>query len=144
MKPNNNLVLLIIFMMFSIIHAQDTIKGQETLRPLQKPNASLPENKIDKSKPIKSQYVVKSTINSSDKKIKKINFDGINYFIIDGVWYTRFKNKYVLKQAPKGARLSFIPKGGKMVTMGGVNYYKCKGIFYKKSSSPGIYVVARP
>ena len=54
------------------------------------------------------------------------------------------KNKYVLRQAPKGAKIKFLPQGGKPVIMGGVKYYKCKGVFYKKNKTDDLYEVARP
>lgn len=86
----------------------------------------------------------KSTINSSEKKAKKIKFKNIEYYVIDGMWHTKLKNKYVLRKAPKGAKLDFLPEGGVSVIMGGVRYYKCKGVFYKKNRNDDLYEVARP
>ena len=64
-------------------------------------------------------------------------------YIIDGIWYSKFKKRYVLKQAPKGAIINFTPKDGKMVIMGGKKYYKCKGVFYKKTKD-SLYEVTSP
>ena len=85
----------------------------------------------------------KATINSTDRQIEKTTHDGIDYYIIDGIWYSKFKKRYVLKQAPKGAIINFTPKDGKMVIMGGKKYYKCKGVFYKKTKD-SLYEVTSP
>lgn len=86
----------------------------------------------------------KETIIATKKKEAKIvKHDGITFYVIDGLWHTKMKNKYVLRAAPKGARLDFIPTGGKLVQMGGKKYYKCKGVFYIKTKD-GNYEVSRP
>lgn len=85
----------------------------------------------------------KSTINATDKIPKKVVFNDLDYYVIDGIWYGKFKNKYVLRQAPEGARIDFLPKNGKIVILVGKKYYKCKGVFYKKTKD-GLYQVARP
>ncbi len=85
----------------------------------------------------------KATINKSEEKVKEITYDGISYYVVNGIWHTKFKNKLVLRQAPKGARISFLPKNGKMVTMGGKKYYKSNGVFYKKIKS-SLYEVSSP
>ena len=122
-KIKLSLLFLFVFMAFNVANAQDTTENQA------------------KNKKISS---TKSTINSSDKKAKKIKFKDIDYYVIEGMWYTKLKNKYVLRQAPKGAKIKFLPQGGKPVTMGGVKYYKCKGVFYKKNRTDDLYEVARP
>ena len=143
-----NLILSVLaifaFTLFNTTNAQETIKSQEDLLAKRSSKAKSGKDKLtaneDKSFKVISD---KNTINCSDKKAKLISFNGINYYIIDGIWHTKFKNKYILKQAPKGARISFLPKNGKMVTMGGMNYYKSNGVFYKKIKG-GFYEVARP
>ena len=87
--------------------------------------------------------IEKETINKSEKKVSEITHDGINYYVINGIWHIKFKNKLVLRRAPKGAKITFLPKDGKMVTMGGKKYYKSNGVFYKKLKG-SIYEVARP
>jgi len=86
----------------------------------------------------------KKTINTTDKEAKRIKFKDVEYYIIEGIWYIKIENKYVLRQAPKGAKIDFLPKGGEPVVMGGIRYYKCKGIFYKKNRNDDLYEVARP
>jgi len=86
----------------------------------------------------------KQTINTTEKKVEKIKFKDIEYYIIEGIWYIKIGNKYVLRQAPKGAKIDFLPTGGEPVVMGGIRYYKCKGIFYKKNRNDDLYEVARP
>ncbi len=85
----------------------------------------------------------KATINKSEKEISEITHDGINYYVINGIWYIKFKNKLVLRQAPKGAKITFLPENGKMVTMGGKKYYKSNGVFYKQLKD-SMYEVIRP
>jgi len=84
----------------------------------------------------------KPTINSSKKESNKIVHKGVDYYIIDGMWYAKFKKRYVFKTAPKGAKVPFKPGKGVMVTMGGKKYFKCNGIFYKKLK-PDLYEVVR-
>jgi len=122
-KLKLGLMLIFMFTAFNITNAQDTT-----------------ENKVSAQK-INS---AKSTINSSEKEAKNIKFDDIDYYVIEGMWYTKLKNKYVLREAPKGAKIDFLPQGGKPVVMGGVRYYKCKGVFYKKNKTDDLYEVARP
>lgn len=83
----------------------------------------------------------KATINSSEKEIKTIAYKGITYYIIDGIWYTKMKKKYVLRAAPKGAKINFKPSDGEYVTMYGKKYYKCKGVFYKELKDTTYQVV---
>lgn len=74
----------------------------------------------------------KATINSSDKDINIVVYNDITYYIIDGIWHTKMKKRYVLRSAPKGAMIDFKPADGEYVTMYGKKYYKCKGVFYKE------------
>ncbi len=85
----------------------------------------------------------KATINKSEKKVQEITYDGMSYYVIDGIWHIKFKNKLILRQAPKGAQISFLPKNGKMVVMGGKKYYKSNDVFYKKIKN-NLYEVTRP
>ncbi|GEM_PF-2618044 len=85
----------------------------------------------------------KATINSTDKKLEKITHKDIDYYIIDGIWYAKINKRFVLRQAPKGARLKKLPNGTELVTMGGIKYHKLNGIFYKKLKN-GEYEVSRP
>ena len=144
MKPMKKLKLslLLIFTAsaFSIASGQEkNAKSQEALLAGTTSDTELVRGKDSTKKNTPS----KNTINSSEKKAQKVKFDGIDYYVIDGIWHTKFKNKYILKQAPKGVKLNFIPKGGKMVTMGGKKYYKSNGVFYKKLKG-GFYEVVRP
>lgn len=86
----------------------------------------------------------KATINSSEKQPEKITHKNIDYYIIDGVWYAKINKRFVLRTAPKGAKLKDLPKGGENVVMGGIKYYKLNNVFYKKSKKGGGYEVARP
>ncbi|HHC78515.1 MAG TPA: hypothetical protein ENK46_01440 [Flavobacteriia bacterium] len=106
-------------------------------------NTVMAQETVKNENPVKKLVSTKGTINSSHKKALKVNYKGVEYYIIDGIWHTKFKNKLILKQPPKGARLTFVPEGGEMVTMGGKKYYKSNGIFYKKIKG-GFYEVARP
>lgn len=85
----------------------------------------------------------KKTIKITEKKEKLVKHEGVTYYVIDGMWHTKMKNRYVLKTAPKGAKTDFIPEGGKLVTLAGKKYYKCRGVFYKKLPS-GQYEIERP
>ena len=91
----------------------------------------------------KIDSVEKATINNSEKVTKEITHDGIKYYVVDGMWHTKLKNRLVFRQPPKGLKIDFLPKDGKSVVMGGKKYYKCKGIFYRKIKK-NLYEVARP
>jgi len=90
-------------------------------------NVILAQEVADKTKNSKSK-----TIRSSENEIKEVVHNGITYYIFNSTWHTKMKNRYVLRNAPKGAKLDFKPEGGTYVTMHGKKYYKCKGIFYKE------------
>lgn len=85
----------------------------------------------------------KKTIKVTEKKEKKVVHEGITYYVIDGMWHTKMKKRYILKSAPDGAKTDFIPEGGKLVTLAGKKYYKCRGVFYKKLKD-GLYEIERP
>ena len=85
----------------------------------------------------------KETIKLTEKKEKKVVHKGITYYVIDGMWHTKMKNRYILKTAPEGAQTNFIPEGGKLVTLAGKKYYKCRGVFYRKIEN-GLYEIDRP
>lgn len=95
---------------------------------------------------LQAQTVVKkpkATIMVTQKKDEKIVVHkGITYYVIEGLWHTKIKNKYTFRSAPKGAVLKELPLGGENVKMAGKIYYKCKGVFYKKVGK--VYQVARP
>lgn len=91
-----------------------------------------------------SGSVSKKTIVTKDKREKiEITFKKVNYLIIDGIWYAKYGKKLVLRQPPKGARLTVLPKGGKNVVMAGNNYYRKNNVFYKKIND-SLYEVAKP
>ncbi|MDJ0646809.1 MAG: hypothetical protein QNJ57_12575 [Flavobacteriaceae bacterium] len=85
----------------------------------------------------------KKTIKVTEKKEKIVVHKGVTYYVIDGMWHTKMKNRYILKTAPDGAKIDFIPDGGKLVTLAGKKYYKCRGVFYKRLKD-GTYEIERP
>ena len=70
-KIKLGLLLIIILTAFNVTQAQDTSKNNVSAK------------KINSTK---------STINSSEKKAKNIKFDNIDYYVIEGMWYTKLKN----------------------------------------------------
>ena len=82
------------------------------------------------------------TIGTAKKEIKELVHKGVTYYIFNGTWHTKMKNRYVLRNAPKGAQIDFKPEGGEYVKMHGKKYYHCKGIFYKEIKD-GLYEVVR-
>ena len=134
---------MIAFSAFTIVGAQEKIKDQKSTS-INSTSLTLKSNKPeDRIGTITKVNSTKKTINISEKTAQKVTFEGIDYYVIEGIWHTKFKNRYVLHKAPKGARLHFIPKGGKTVTMGGRKYYKYNNVFYKKIKG-GFYEVVRP
>jgi len=100
-------------------------------------NTSTAQEKADTSK-----TTTKTIRTSSDKEIKEIVHKGITYYVFNSTWHTKMKNRYVLRNAPKGAKIDFKPDGGEYVTMHGRKYYRCRGIFYKELKD-NIYEVVR-
>lgn len=92
---------------------------------------------------IQAQSTAPGTIQTEEKKVEKVTHKEMEYHIIDGIWYLKVKERYILKRAPKGAKLKHLPKEGENVVMGGKKYYKLNGVFYKKIKS-GLWEVARP
>jgi len=92
---------------------------------------------------VSAQSTQKETINTSEKKSEVVIYKDMEYHIMDGIWYLKANKKFILRQAPKGARLKSLPKGGENVVMGGKKYYKLNGVFYKKIKT-NLYEVARP
>lgn len=90
----------------------------------------------------KTKSATTKTIRTDKEEIKLIEHNGVTYYIINSTWHTKMKNRYVLRNAPKGARIDFKPKGGEYIIMGGKKYYKCKGIFYKQHKD-SIFEVVR-
>jgi len=125
-KLKLSIFLLLTLTTFSVVNAQEKVN-----------------NEGDRVINEKSKSSSKQTINISDKKPQKISYDGLDYYIIEGIWHIKFKNKLILRQAPKGAKISFLPKNGKTVVMGGKKYYKSNGVFYKTAKG-GLYEVTRP
>ena len=99
-------------------------------------------NSMNAQKVVSENKTTTKTIRSSEKEINEIVHSGITYYIFNGTWHTKMKNRYVLKNAPKGAKINFKPEGGESVTMHGKKYYKCKGIFYKQNKD-SLYEVVR-
>ncbi len=106
--------------------------------------AFVTSNQIAAQKVTDTSTTSTETIRTSDKKkeIVEIEHKGIIYYVFNSTWHTKMKNRYVLKNAPKGAKISFKPEGGQYVTMHGKKYYRCKGIFYKELKD-SIYEVVR-
>jgi len=106
--------------------------------------AFVTSNQVVAQKVIDTSTTSTETIrtDANKKKIVEIEHKGVIYYVFNGTWHTKMKNRYVLKNAPKGAKISFKPEGGKYVTMHGKKYYRCKGIFYKELKD-SIYEVVR-
>jgi len=90
----------------------------------------------------KTKSATTKTIHTDNEEIKLVEHNGIKYYIFNSTWHTKMKNRYVLRNAPKGAKIDFKPEGGEFITMGGKKYYKCKGIFYKQHKD-SIFEVVR-
>lgn len=143
-KLKFNTILFFTLASICVVRGQEKIENQTA--SLKQSNTKIAfknnkgEDRIHDSKITDSS---KTTINTTAKQIHHIKFDGINYYIIDGIWYTKFKNKLTLRRAPKGANIPFLPKNSKIEIMGGIKYYKANGVFYKRINN-NLYEVARP
>lgn len=64
-----------------------------------------------------------------------------NYYLSNGVWYTRNNRGYVAVAAPRGAVIRTLPRGYKVRTIRGVKYYNYNGVYYKRTGKR--YVVVK-
>ena len=63
-----------------------------------------------------------------------------NYYYADGVWYKARGKKYVVTAAPRGIKVSTLPRGSKVVYRNGKRFYQYRGVWYKKRGSNYIVV----
>lgn len=77
-----------------------------------------------------------------DHKIM-IQYNHVNYVIIEGNWFEEKGENRKKVTAPIGAKIQQLPKNGEFISQSGNDYYLCKGVYYKKLKG-GIYEVANP
>ncbi|MDC6362999.1 MULTISPECIES: DUF6515 family protein [Flavobacteriaceae] len=56
-----------------------------------------------------------------------------NFYYADGIWYKAKGKKYVVCAAPKGVKISVLPRSSKVVYVNGRRLYKYRGVFYKRA-----------
>ena len=57
--------------------------------------AFVSSNTISAQKIADSNKTSTKTIDTSSKEIKEIEYKGINYYVFNGTWHTKMKNRFV-------------------------------------------------
>ncbi|GAA3519885.1 hypothetical protein GCM10022393_37620 [Aquimarina addita] len=73
-------------------------------------------------------------------KPKLVVYKNKRYYRNNGVWYVLRNNRYVSIAAPVGVRINTLPRGYKVVKVRGVQLYKYKGVYYKRSGRSYVIV----
>jgi len=90
-----------------------------------------------------SSTYVGSTVASLPEKHEVMEIREITYYYADGVYYTKFKDIYVVVPPPHDALIETIPPDLSTITVNGTKYYNHGGVFYLKVDS-GYQVIAPP
>ncbi|WP_316734984.1 DUF6515 family protein [Pedobacter aquatilis] len=67
------------------------------------------------------------------------------YYYSGGLFYRQYENNYQVVTPPVGAEVPNLPEDANLVTIDGVDYYECKGVYYTQSTNKDgktVYVVA--
>lgn len=84
-----------------------------------------------------------STVASLPEKHEVMEIREITYYYLDGVYYAKFMDIYVVVPPPYGAIIGTMPSGYTTVYVGDTAYFNCGGAFYIKVDN-GYQVVAPP
>ena len=57
-------------------------------------------------------------------------YDGLDYYLWNGIYYRDFDGKYEVVPAPVGYKIKDLPQGAEQVSVDGVNYYYYYGTYY--------------
>lgn len=67
--------------------------------------------------------------------------DRVSYRFADGVWYRPQGNSFVVCAAPVGIRVRSLPRGRRIVRIGGRKLYRYRGVHYQRIG--GAFVVVQ-
>ena len=73
----------------------------------------------------------------------KIALGGLSYYYVNGIFYQKRDRGYVVVAAPRGAVVSKIPHGHKVIVDNGKRYYPFKGVYWRRTPA-GYIVVSNP
>lgn len=73
----------------------------------------------------------------------KIAFGGLSYYYVNGIFYQKRDRGYVVVAAPRGAVVSKLPHGHKVIVDNGMRYYTFNGAYWKHAPA-GYIVVYNP
>jgi len=73
----------------------------------------------------------------------KIAFGGLSYYYVNGIFYQKRDRGYVVVAAPRGAVVSKLPRGRRVIVDNGMRYYTFNGVYWKRTPA-GYIVVSNP
>ncbi len=77
-------------------------------------------------------YPKHGTVVKTIHKPKVYVHKGVRFHLAGGIWYKTRGKRYVVCAAPAGIKVRRLPRGHRIVYVGGKRYYKYKGILYVK------------
>ena len=70
--------------------------------------------------------------------------EGVKYWLSDGVYYRKKGERYIVVEAPKGAKMRHLPNGAVLVKRNGKQYFRHAGVYYRWAPSSNEYIVVMP
>ncbi len=93
--------------------------------------------------PYRQHYLKDKFVTVLPGRFVKIALDGHSYYYVNGVFYQKRKLGYVVVAAPRGAVVSKLPHGHKVIVDNGMQYYTFNGVYWKHAPA-GYIVVSKP
>ncbi|MCP4252109.1 MAG: hypothetical protein GY775_01655 [Candidatus Scalindua sp.] len=76
-------------------------------------------------------------------RFASITLSGLSYYYVKGVFYQKRDQGYIVVSAPRGAVVSNLPHGHKVIVVNKVKYYTFNDIYWKQAPD-GYIVVSDP
>lgn len=93
--------------------------------------------------PRHQHYVKDKFVTVLPGRFVKIALGGLSYYYVSGIFYQKRNRGYVVVPAPRGAVVSKIPHGHKVIVDNGTRYYTFNGVYWKHAPA-GYIVVSDP
>ncbi len=105
--------------------------------------------KIKKNPPAEKVVIVKKDTPDSHRthlrKLpdghRRVVFRGSPYYVFEGQWYRKIGGRFLLVDAPYGARVRSIGRDAKISVVNGDKYFIYDGVYYKYDDKDRVYIV---
>ena len=78
-----------------------------------------------------------------DDNYREVRYRNNHYYFHKGEFYERRSDGYVAVEAPVGIRITYLPRGYKLVRHRGLRFYLFGGIYYRYNPSAKFYFVVK-